>query len=80
MYITIDIRVEGLEADAINTSSRADSSMFLVLRPFLVLFTNSWKYWGISNMHHPFGIFSRPNPELIYERMVTNARRIGVAI
>ena len=30
---TIDIRVEGLETDSINTASRADSSMLLVLRP-----------------------------------------------
>ena len=29
----IDIRVEGLETDSINTASRADSSMLLLLRP-----------------------------------------------
>ena len=32
----IDIRVEGLETDSINTASHADSSMFLVLRPLII--------------------------------------------
>ena len=33
---SIDIRVEGLETGSINTASRADSSMFLVLRPLII--------------------------------------------
>ena len=32
----IDIRVEGLETDSINTASHADSWMFLVLRPLII--------------------------------------------
>ena len=35
-YRLIDIRVEGLETDPINTASRADSSMLLVLRPLTI--------------------------------------------
>ena len=34
--LPIDIRVEGLETDSINTASRADSSMLLVLRPLTI--------------------------------------------
>ena len=33
---SIDIRVEGLETDSINTASHADSSMFFVLRPLII--------------------------------------------
>ena len=36
LHVSIDIRVEGLETDSINTASRADSSMFLVLRPLSI--------------------------------------------
>ena len=34
--LAIDIRVEGLETDPINTASCADSSMLLVLRPLTI--------------------------------------------
>ena len=45
----IDNRVEGLETGSINTASRADSSMFLVLRPLIV-----FEMAACSNATAPF--------------------------
>ena len=45
----IDIRVEGLETGSINTASRADSSMFLVLRPLII-----FEMAACSNATAPF--------------------------
>ena len=47
--LTIDIRVEGLETGSINTASRADSSMFLVLRPLII-----FEMAACSNATAPF--------------------------
>ena len=45
----IDIRVEGLETGSINTASRVDSSMFLVLRPLII-----FEMAACSNATAPF--------------------------